>query len=114
MHFPNYRDFYQKSIIPMGSNDQSVLSGSDISPHTAGHTHWLIALEGETRQDKLFYVWKVTIYPADSEGSFDPANQFFSSSEYDCINKAFEYARELEQHGKNDVLLSIQLNEKIS
>jgi hypothetical protein len=113
MRFPNYRDFYQK-LIPIGTSDFSALFSSERLPKSSDHTHWLIALEGESRTDKEYYLWKVNVYFSNSEGNFDPEKRIYSSSEFDCIHKAFEYARELEQHGKNDRLLSIYIKEKIS
>ncbi|KON89314.1 hypothetical protein AF332_22555 [Sporosarcina globispora] len=106
MQLPNYFDFYQKCLIP---------AGSDESSPSAGHTHWLIALEGQVKeQEKEFYCWKVTIYPSDSEGSFTWNEVLYSSSLYECIHKAFEHARELEENAKNSQLSFLKRQEKIS
>ncbi|MBG9443442.1 hypothetical protein ABE67_12190 [Cytobacillus firmus] len=106
MHLPTFYDFYQKCLIPANSED-SYLS--------TGHTHWLIALEGQLKeQEKEFYCWKVTIYPSDSEGCFSWNEVLYSSSLHECIHKAFEHAREIEANVKDSQFNFLNRQEKIS
>jgi hypothetical protein len=106
MYQPNYIDFYQKSLIPADSSDPSL---------SAGHTHWLIALEGQLKeQEKEFYCWKVSVYPSNSEGSFSWNQELYSSPLYECIHQAFDHAKELENHVKDAQLGFLKRKEKIS
>ncbi len=69
MKTPNYHDFYQKALIPIGFNDRTELEKSDVAYSYSPATHWLIAVEGEQLpQAKIYFHWKVSIYPANSEG----------------------------------------------
>jgi hypothetical protein len=115
MNSPNYRDFYPKALLPIGSNDYILINTNDSTQIEPPSTHWLIALEGEkSPQEKEYYYWKVSIYPSNSEGTFDFRKPYFSSTLHDCIHKAFESARILEFHGQNDELCSPATLEKIS
>jgi hypothetical protein len=113
MNYPNYQDFYQKALIPIGSSDRA--SFSKLEPNPSFKTHWLIALQGELAPNSNeFYHWKVTIYPSNSEGSFKWNTTFYSSPLVNSFNKAIEWARTFETYSKNDQLLSTNLQEKIS
>lgn len=106
MYQPNYRDFYQKSLIPAELSDPAT------SPD---HTHWLIALEGQLKdQEKEYYCWKVSVYPSNSNGSFFWNQELYSSPLYDCIHKAFEHAKEIESNVKDDQGNFLKRTEKIS
>ncbi|MCS0791666.1 hypothetical protein NX021_26485 [Cytobacillus firmus] len=106
MHLPNYLDFYQKCLIPANGADSFL---------PAGQTHWLIALEGQLKeQEKEYYLWKVTLYPSNSEGSFIWNKALYSSSLYECIHKAFEHAKELEANVKDSQFNFLKRQEKIS
>ncbi|WP_026584758.1 hypothetical protein [Bacillus sp. J33] len=105
MYHPNYIDFYQKCLLPAGVGDPAL---------SAGHTHWLIAIEGQRKeQEKEFYCWKVSVYPSNSEGSFSWKEKVYSSL-YECIHKAFDHAKELEENVKNSQLGFLKSKEKIS
>jgi hypothetical protein len=108
MHFSSYREFYHKALIPMGENDRTSLLPVDSSL-----THWLIALEGQPRADD-YYLWEVSIYPADVEGCFNWHSPLYKSSLYDSIDGAYKAAQVLEQFSKKDELSSINFNVKIS
>lgn len=112
---PSYREFYQKSMIPMGVNDQNTYQ-------TAGEendsrmllTHWLVALQGEPENpDSDFYVWRVIVYPANSEGSFKWNDPYYASPPHRCIQKAIEFARTIETCAKSDNLIN-SFSQKIS
>ncbi|MFO1445696.1 hypothetical protein KDN24_21350 [Bacillus sp. Bva_UNVM-123] len=103
---PNYKDFYQKALIPIGENDFKNLIQSYPSIQN-DQPHWLIALVGELKNiEKEFYCWKVTIFVADSDGSFSWKSPCYSSSLYDCIHEAYKHAVHLEQFSKHDQLYS--------
>ncbi|RSK52356.1 hypothetical protein [Bacillus canaveralius] len=112
MVYENYRDFYQKSLIQIGPEDLNSLKETLPIPGDK-ITHWLIALEGEPDQ-KNYYQWKVAVYPADCEGSFDWSSRFYTSADFNCFHKAFDFARSLEKNGKNDKLSSANPLEQIS
>lgn len=114
MNVANFRDFYQKAIIPIGLNDLYQFK------ETSGHnysipTHWLIALEGQLNDgENEFYTWIVSIYPSDSNGSFTWNTSCYTSSIYHCIHKAYEHASKLERSGKDGQLFSSNNKEDVS
>lgn len=116
MHFPNYRDFYQKALIPIGNRDRSAINASGVTEPPSLFTHWLIALEGELKpkQPCEYYHWKVSIYPANGDGAFNWNQVYYSSSEMDSIDQAIELARTFETYSMKDELHSSNLQEKIS
>lgn len=109
MHFPNYRDFYQRGLIPIGPKDQTALgnlSAPDIS-------HWLVALEGKAdHRDKEFWVWNIVIFQTNAAGYFHEKQPYFVSSSFDNFHKAYEAATEIKETCERDRLLSS--TEKIS
>jgi hypothetical protein len=117
MNYANYRNFYQKALIPIGLTDRTGLTktesnNTDLPLFT---THWLIALDGELASNsKEYYHWKVKIYPSDSEGTFKWNKPFYSSSALDSFDKAIELARSYENYSINDQLVSTNLQNKIS
>ncbi|SFA77163.1 MULTISPECIES: hypothetical protein [unclassified Bacillus (in: firmicutes)] len=117
MNSPNYRDFYQKPLIPIGANDQEALTSElpaeENTPLTL--THWLIALEGEpSTQNEEFFHWRVSVYLCDFEGTFDWNYPFYSSELHDNFHKACDKARLLELQSHRDQLFSTTKLEKIS
>lgn len=114
MQTPNLRDFYQKALIPIGLNDRNALMETGNQKMTP-LTHWLIALEGEQLpQAKEYFHWKVSIYPSNTEGTFEWRKPFYSSSNLECFDSAIELARLFETYSKNDLLFASTLQEKIS
>ena len=106
MNTQNYKDFYQKALVPIGEKDHS--SFKETTPSNQHHhSHWLIALVGEQENiEKEFYSWKVTIFPSDSNGSFSWKSPCYLSTIFDCIHLAYKHALELETFSKNDELYS--------
>lgn len=114
MQTPNLRDFYQKALIPIGLNDRNAFMESG-SQKLSPLTHWLIALESEQLpQPKEYFHWKVSIYPSNTEGSFEWRKPLYSSASMECFDSAIELARLFETYSKNDQLFSSALQEKIS
>jgi len=111
---PNYHDFYQIALVPIGKNDRLALNESDAFMGMTC-THWLIAVEGvQLYEPKIYFHWKVTIYPADHEGDFDWTNPFFVSSASKCMDNAIQLASSLVSSSKNDHLTVSTELEKIS
>ena len=115
MKTPNYHDFFPKEVIPIGSNDLIVLKESDAYNPSSPSTHWLIAVEGiQLPQPKIYYHWKVSVYPADSEGDFNWKKPFYCSANMKLIDDAIAHALTLAALGNKDELSSAALLEKIS
>lgn len=114
---PNYRDFYQKSLIPVGKRDQLALNERNKTLHSnlKHNTHWLIAIEAECVQTpNEYYHWKVLIYPSNCEASFHWKNAYYTSPLMDSLNQALELTRIYESYCIKDELHSTNLQEKIS
>lgn len=115
MKTPNYHDFYQKALIPIGFNDLIALKESEFEPSHSRFTHWLIAVEGEQLpQKKIYFHWKVSIYPADCEGDFNWKKPFYCSPAMEFIDNAIDLASSFAACSKFDQLSSLNLQEKIS
>lgn len=70
MYCPNFFEFYQCDIIPIGPKDRRVLLKHRFTVD-ADSSHWLIALDGRPSQlNPLFYNWTVVVYQASAEGFF--------------------------------------------
>ncbi|MGX6442144.1 hypothetical protein ACWM35_02765 [Neobacillus sp. K501] len=114
MKTPNYHDFYQKALIPIGVNDLASLQESELF-HYDSPTHWLIAVEGvQLPQPKIYYHWKVSIYPADCEGDFNWRRPFYCSQAMESMDSANHLASSFVKSSKLDNLSSLSLQEKIS
>lgn len=112
MKTPNYHDFYQKALIPIGLNDLLALQESE--RYHSDSTHWLIAVEGvQLPQQKIYYHWKVSIYPADCEGDFNWRKPFYCSQAMESIDTANDLASSFVNSSKHDNLSSLNLKEKI-
>lgn len=103
MHFPNYRDFYQSKLIPIGPRDLSVLA----LPSEEDTPHWLIALEGRnTGKDREYFSWNIVIYKADENGYFNHKEPQFSSSNFHSFNDACKAVKQFTKVCMDDCLLS--------
>jgi hypothetical protein len=112
---PNYHDFYQKALIPIGLHDRMSLQESAAYHHDSPLTHWLIAVEGvQLPQPQIYYHWKVSIYPADSQGDFNWRMPYYCSTNMEIIDHANEIASSLVLFSKKDELSSTSLLERIS
>lgn len=115
MKTPNYHDFYQKALIPIGLNDLMSLKDSDAYIPGSPSTHWLIAVEGvQLPQPKIYYHWKVSIYPADSEGDFNWKQPYYCSANMESIDSAIKLASSFACSSQKDELSSTTPLEKIS
>jgi hypothetical protein len=115
MKTPNYHDFYQMALVPIGLND--LISLKEIEEYRAdtSFTHWLIAVEGvQLPQNKIYFHWKVSIYPATSEGDFNWKKPYYCSANMEVIDWAITLGSSLVTASKNDHLSSATTLEKIS
>lgn len=115
MKTPNYHDFYQKALIPIGCNDLLTLKELESYDFVSPSTHWLIAVEGEQLpQPKIYFNWKVSIYPSNHEGDFNWKKPFYCSPIMESIDHAHELACTLVTSSKLDQLSTLNLQEKVS
>ncbi|ETI66417.1 hypothetical protein [Neobacillus vireti] len=115
MKTPNYHDFYPKELIAIGANDLITLKESDTYNPSSPSTHWLIAVEGvQLPQSKIYYHWKVSVYPANSEGDFNWQKPFYCSAPMKLIDHAIALASSLTASSIKDELTTAALLEKIS
>jgi hypothetical protein len=115
MKTPNYHDFYQKALIPIGFNDLLSLKEFESYEVDSPSTHWLIAVEGEQLpQSKIYFQWKVSIYPADCDGDFNWKKPFYCSRTMESMDRAHELACSLVSSSRLDQLSTLSLQEKIS
>ncbi|WP_318504995.1 hypothetical protein [Bacillus sp. T3] len=96
MHFSSYREFYPKSLISMGEKDRTSLNNSESSL-----THWLVSLEGYPKPNEEYYHWKVSVYPADSGGTFNWNTPLYRSPRFINFDEAYAKAVELEETCQN-------------
>jgi hypothetical protein len=115
MKTPNYHDFYQKALIPIGFNDLLALKEFESTNFDSPSTHWLIAVEGEQLpQPKIYFHWKVSIYPSKEDGDFNWKKPFYCSSIMESMDIAHELACSLVTSSRLDQLSTLNLQEKIS
>lgn len=115
MKTPNYHDFYEKALIPIGLNDLLSLKDDEAINPDSPSTHWLIAIEGvQLPQPKIFYHWKVSVYPADGNGDFNWKKPYYCTSNMRLIDDAIALATSLTTASKKDELTKVTLLEKIS
>jgi hypothetical protein len=115
MKTPNYHDFYQMALVPIGLKDLMSLKESDECLPDTSLTHWLIAVEGvQIPQKKIYFHWKVTIYPATSDGDFNWKKPYYCSANMEILDWAITLASSLVTASKNDRLSSSTTLEKIS
>ncbi|HAQ06397.1 MAG TPA: hypothetical protein DCR24_02275 [Bacillus bacterium] len=115
MQTADYREFYQKALVPAGMNDRKFFL--DTHPDTQDqklHTHLLIGLQGRQLDNREYYNWKVIIYKADPYGIYDACTPIYSSELYDRFDDAVEAARTIEKDVTNDQLHTHREQEKIS
>lgn len=103
----NYQEFYQKPLVQIGQSDaQSLLSETE--------THWLIAVEGmEIEKGKERYHWKLFVFKANKDGTFDYQSPYFSTPQISCIHEAFKLATEIESQCKSDKFSAYPLASQI-
>lgn len=109
MYYPNYLEFYQKALIPIGANDQKSLLMKGI-PVDSDSSHWLIALDGNPVKKKrraYIYTWRVAIFQVNSEGYCLLKQPYYVSESYHDFEEAYEEAKELERAIHCDHFVSV-------
>jgi hypothetical protein len=115
MKTPNYHDFYQKALVPIEANDLMSLKETDAYDPDSSFTHWLIAVEGvQLPQSKIYFHWKVSVYPATNEGDFNWKKPYYCSANMALMDWANALASSLVKSSKKDQLSSATVLEKIS
>lgn len=115
MRTPNYHDFYQMALIPIGNRDLTALQESETFIPEYSFTHWLIAVEGvQLPQAKIYFHWKVSIYPATSDGNFNWKVPYYCSENMEVIDHAISLGSSFVSFAKKDALTEATLLEKIS
>lgn len=115
MKTPHYHDFYQMALVPIGFNDMNSLIETDPSYPELASTHWLIAVEGvQLPQPKIYFHWKVSVYPATCDGDFNWKKPYYCSRNMEIFDDAISLAFLLKASSKKDGLFSSTLLEKIS
>jgi hypothetical protein len=114
MH-PNFGEFYQKALIPIGDVDKSILHHTlkgEFEQFTFA-THWLIALEGNPiLRGSDHYHWRVMVYPSNRDSVFHYKFPHFVSEYIKNMDTAIVLARTLENQARNAGICSCscQLN----
>lgn len=114
--FPNFKEFYQKALIPVGEHDQQLLlqSRKEKNESDTITTHWLIALEGDViKKGSEMYHWKVVVYPSTLNGAITCKKPFFISPFFKTMYEAIDFSREIERQATADILTTNQLNVNI-
>lgn len=116
MNQPDYRDFYPKTLIPIGANDKQALESMQLITEPAFKaTHWLVALQARVKSySEESYHWQVYLFPADTEGSYSWGKPYLVSNYFDTLDQALEISNELETYGRDDSIISSNYREKIS
>ncbi|WP_017753513.1 hypothetical protein [Calidifontibacillus oryziterrae] len=107
INLPNYREFYQKALIPMNENDKHSFCTQyckDDCDHCIKANHWLVALEGLEDADGK-YKWSVLVYPAKETGVFWSLKvPYFKTSCSQTLEEAIEEAKAIEQKIVNSLM----------
>lgn len=104
--FPNFREFYQKSLIPIGENDHKYLEEEGLCTNEAfSCTNWYFALEGTPQTPtSSYYQWKAIVYPSNTSSQINYEQPFYTSHIFQCIHEAYDYVKSLETKAKEDIL----------
>lgn len=112
--FSNYRELYQKSLIPIGEKDHQYLEEEGLCKGEAfACTNWYFALEGipETPTSS-YYQWKVVVYSTNTSRQINYDEPFYTSHIFQCFNEAYDYIKSLEEKAKQDIFTAEYSKEK--
>lgn len=103
MYCPNFMEFYQKDIIPIGPKDRRALLKHRFTVN-ADSSHWLIALDGRPSQSNhLFYTWTVVVYQANADGFFLLKKEpYYLSESFSSFDEACAAAEKIAQFCRMD------------
>lgn len=109
INIPNYKEFYQKALIPMNDYDRAHFCKEFCGncQNCIKANHWLIALEGSSKESNSEkYQWKVVVYPAKETGIFWSLKvPYYQSSNPYSLTQAIEESKKIVQK-----LLGSELN----
>lgn len=106
--FPNYCEFYQRPLVPIGESDFIKIQENQLT------THWLIAIEGyETKCRSKVDHWKVFVFLSDVNGTFEYHKPLFNSAPLSSMHSAIAFAKEIEDKCKYDQFAIGTPNENI-
>lgn len=110
---PPFKDFYDKSVITVGENDQAALRKLIYGEGGVNEafTHWLIALIWI--EDDRNPGWKVAVYPVSSKEPFWHFSPFYETRSLYSIGTALKLSKILEAHSRKDLLTARLFNEEI-
>ncbi len=106
MYCPNFLEFYQKDIVPIGPKDRKYLLDEHYSV-TAESSHWLIALDGRPAlNNPYYYTWNIVVYQASAEGFFLLKQPYYVSESFEDFNQACAAADKIAEDCRFDRLIA--------
>lgn len=110
---PPFKDFYDKSVVTVGENDQAALRKLIYGKGGVNEafTHWLIALIWI--EDDRNPGWKVAVYPVSPKVPFWHFSPFYETRSLYPIGTALKLSKILEAHSRKDLLTARLFNEEI-
>ncbi|MGA8943963.1 MAG: hypothetical protein WB502_14815 [Thermoactinomyces sp.] len=110
---PPFKDFYDKSVVTVGENDQAALRKLFYGNGgvNGSFTHWLIALIWI--EDHTSPGWKVAVYPVSQNKPFWYFSPFYETRSLYPVGTALKISKILEAHSRKDLLTAQLFNEEI-
>lgn len=112
-HYPNFRDFYGRVLVPMGDRDHDVYinKAGFSNKGIEDGTHWYLAIEGVPEEEEGTMKWRVVVHAAKSDGTVINLQtpQFYSKT-VATMDDALVLSREIELHIWNDSLFGSASN----
>ncbi|WP_139179540.1 hypothetical protein [Lihuaxuella thermophila] len=101
---PVLKDFFDKSLIPVGEKDKLTLGKSNHGEEGLYEsvTHWLIALIW--CETEAVTGWKVSVYPVCSDRPFWLLSPYYETSSLYAFEIALKLSGILETHSQKDLL----------
>lgn len=97
INIPNYREFYQKALIPMNDYDKQHFCKEFCGncDNCIKANHWLVALLGTAPESSSGkYKWDVVVYPAKESGVFWSLRvPYYKSTKSQSLDQAIEESR---------------------
>jgi hypothetical protein len=101
---PLLKDFYDKSVVPVGEKDKLTLGRLNQGEGSLYEvvTHWLIALIW--CENEAVAGWKVSVYPICPDKPFWLFAPYYETSSLYAFDTALKLSRILETHSQKDLL----------
>ncbi|MBA4603848.1 hypothetical protein [Thermoactinomyces mirandus] len=109
---PPFKDFYDKSVVTVGENDQAALRkwNHEKGGASEAFTHWLIALVWI--EDDGNSGWKVFVYPVSEDKPFWHSSPFYETRSLYPIDMALKLSKILEAHSRRDLLTACSFDKE--